>query len=190
MHSSIFDEAMSAYDDGLLLRAITLMEQCARSGDPVACFLVALWYREGSESKENLDASDAWLLRLRQLAVDGNAAAQWELGQHYRFGNLYPVDVDEANRLLERAAHGHNADAQFHLSCFLQAGSFGFTQDVASASHWFDRALEQGHPEATYMYALAHFVDGRPTENAIQLLRASADKGFRQAQYILQGLLQ
>ena len=189
MLSRVFEEAMSAYDDGKLRDAIALMEECAQGDDPVACFLTALWYREDVASKENIEASDAWLQRLKDLAFEGNTAAQWELGQQYRFGNLYPLDVEQANYFLDQAANSGNADAQFHLSCFLETGSYGYTRDLATAKIWFERALEQGHPEATYVHALSHFVDGRPTEEAIRLLRVSAEGGFRQSQALLHKVL-
>src|SRR5690348_2824469 len=96
LSSDKFHAAFKAYNDDRLDDAMRLMEECAREDDPVACFTMAIWHRE-TESPEALRRSACWLKRLEQLAEEGNARAQWELGQQFRFGNLLPYDVDRAN---------------------------------------------------------------------------------------------
>ena len=61
--------------------------------------------------------------------------------------------------------------------------------DPAEASKCYQRAFDQEHPETLYFYAIREFVDGRPTEEALRLLRKAAEKGFKQAGYVLQPYL-
>jgi uncharacterized protein len=100
--SAKFLEAMDAYDDDQPELALCLMEECARQGDPLACFTTALWYRNGEGVPMNLERSTKWLARLEELAEQGNLEAQWDVGQNYRFANLLPLNIERANYWLER----------------------------------------------------------------------------------------
>jgi TPR repeat protein len=91
--SEQFMAAIDAFDGGDAKLALQLMETCAGQDDPVACFTVALWYRSGEGAVVDIKRSEQWLARLEQLADQGNTEAQWELGQHYRFGNLLPQSL-------------------------------------------------------------------------------------------------
>ena len=101
--SEQFLAAMDAYNDDRTELALRLMEECARQGDPVACYMAALWYRNGEGTRVDMKRSAQWLARLEQLAERDDAEAQWELGQHYRFGDLLPLNIKRANYWLERA---------------------------------------------------------------------------------------
>lgn len=183
--SAEFLAAMAAYDrnDGEL--ALRLMEDCARNGDPVACYMAALWRRNRQDSSADKKRSEEWMARLEQLAEQGNGEAQWEFGQLYRFGDLIQSDIDKANFWLERAAENGFADAQHHLAWFFETGQYGYPVDSKAAEKWYHRALEQQHPETLYLFAVKQFREGRPTEEAIELLRRAADLGFAQAAEIL-----
>jgi len=183
--SDQFIEAMDAYDDGNAKRALHLMEKCAGQGDPVACFLVALWYRDGEGTAVDIERSAQWLARLERIADDGDAEAQWELGQHYRFGNLLPHDIDRANHWLERSAERGYAEAQHHLAWYLETGQHDYAVDRDAAETWYRRALMQEHPETMYLFACRKFRDGQPTEEALMLLKKAAGKGFRPAADVL-----
>lgn len=185
MRSHLFIEAMDAYDDGHPDVALQLMEKCANQGDPVACFTVALWYKSGEGSPVNLERSAYWLARLEDLAERGNPEAQWELGQHYRFANLFPMNIDRANFWLEEAANAGCGSAQHHLAWYLETGQYNYAVDPSNAALWYQRAFEQEHPETLYMFAVREFWGGKPTANAIRLLRRAAEKGFKQAADVL-----
>ena len=43
--------------------------------------------------------------------------------------------------------------------------------------------------ETLYLFAIRQFIDGRPTEEAVRLLRKAADKGFKQAGHVLHDYL-
>jgi len=181
-----FLEAMAAYDSDDEPLALRLMEQCAEAGDPVACYTTALWYKNGEGAPADSRRCAYWLQRLEQLAEDGNLVAQYELSGMYRWGDLLPLNVELANHWLERAATGGHGEAQHHLAWYCEFGQYDYPVDPTEAAKWYQRAFEQGHPETLYLYAVRLFRDGQPTEEAISLLRRAADKGFKQAEHVLQ----
>jgi uncharacterized protein len=185
--SDQFYKALDAYNDDRPELALRLMEECAAQGDPVACFTAAYWYKKGEGVPRDLEQSQRWLDRLEQLADAGDAEAQWEIGQHHRFGNLLPLNIERANYWLERAAEGSHGEAQHHLAWYYEFGQYDYPLDPAAAQKWYQRAFEQGNPETLYLYAVRLFKDGQPTEEAIALLKQAADKGFKQAEHVLQG---
>jgi TPR repeat protein len=176
---------MEAYNDSQPDLAFKMMEECAQEGDPVACYMAALWSREGDGIPANPERSEHWMAELEQIAASGNAEAQWELGQHYRFGDLWPEDITQANSWLEQAAANGCAEAQHHLGWYLETGQYGYEIDAAAARAWYEKALKQQHPETLYLFAMKHFRDGKPTQEAIELLKKAAAGGLLQAADIL-----
>jgi uncharacterized protein len=176
---------MDAYDNGQLEIAMRLMEECAEKGDPVACFTMALWNRDGDGVPINLERSKHWLILFEELAEKGNLEAQWELGQQYRFGNLFEPDTERANYWLELAAKGGYGEAQHHLAWYFESGQYGYPLEPQTSAAWYQRAFEQEHPETLYLFAIRQFRNGKPTEAALDLLRKAADKGFKQAVHVL-----
>lgn len=186
--SAQFSEAMAAYDSDDESLALRLMEQCAEGGDPVACYMTALWYSNGEGAPADSRRSAYWLQRLEQLAKEGNLVAQYELSGMHRWGDLLPLNVELANHWLERSAEGGYGEAQHHLAWYYEFGEYGYPVDRAAAESWYRRAFERGHPETLYLFALRQFKDGKPTEPALDLLRKAADKGFKQAEHVLRSV--
>jgi TPR repeat protein len=184
--SRIFLEAMEAYNRDDNVTALRLMETAAEQDDPVACFHAAFWHA-GREEGFPVDParSKHWLGKLEDLAEGDNAEAQWELGMHIRFGNLQSQNTELANYWLERAAENGYGEAQHHLAWYLETGQYGYPVDLDGAQSWYSRAFEREHPETLYLFAIRQFIDGRPTEEALRLLRKAADTGFKQADYVL-----
>jgi uncharacterized protein len=180
-HSPKFQSALAAYDANDLERALKLMEECAAEGDPKACALAASWHRDSEFPSATPKRSDEWLARFVQLAEEGNVEAQWDVGQSFRFGDLLPLDIEQANDWLERAAEGGSGDAQHHLAWFYEHGLYGYPIDRKKSEEWYERALKQEHPETLYLYAIKMFTDGQPTKEALEFLHKAADKGFKQA---------
>ena len=181
-----FHEAMEAYNRGDAEQAVRMMEECAWNNDPVACCLLASWYRTGDDCvPANISKSDEWLSRLEELAEQDNVEAQWELSMMYRFAALLPLDIGRANYWLERAAEGGYGEAQHHLAWYFETGQYGYPEDPEAAAEWYQRAFDQEHPETLYVFAMKEFKDGQLTEEAFRLLRKAADKGFAQAAHIL-----
>ncbi|WP_315784630.1 MULTISPECIES: tetratricopeptide repeat protein [unclassified Bradyrhizobium] len=187
MRSAKFLAAIDAYNNDRLEVATQLIRECADSGDPVACLTLARWSRDG-EAIPHIDGEVArWSSELRKLADAGDAEAQWELGQSYRFGDLMPMDVEEANRWLWRAATSGNADAQHHLAWYLEHGEYGISVDREMAEGWYKRAFDSGHEETVYLFAIRLLHSGK-TGEAIQLLERAAQGGLKQAAEVLVSL--
>lgn len=180
-----FFAALKASDQGRHAAAAQLMERCATRGDPVACYFMALWYRDGEGVRASSSQSQHWMNELVRLAEADHAEAQWELGQSMRFGNVFHCDISQANYWLERSAENGWGEAQHHLAWYLETGQYGFAEDHEAAEDWYLRAFEQGHPETLYFFALREFRNGKITEKAIALLTAAAEKGFKQAAHVL-----
>jgi uncharacterized protein len=184
--SNLFLEAMAAYDADDASLALRLMEQCAQAGDPVACHTTALWYKNGEGAAADSRRCAYWTQRLEMLAEDENLVAQWEVSCNLRWGVLLSFNIERANYWLERAAEGGYGEAQHHLAWYYEFGQYDYPHDLVAAQEWYQRAFEQEHPETLYLYAVRLFIDGKPTEDAIRLLRRAADKGFKQAEHVLQ----
>jgi len=183
--SAQFSAAMRASESGRPAEAVQLMAQCAKDGDPVACYLLAFWFQDGEVVPVDKEQSERWMREMERLAESGNPEAQWELGQSIRFGNLFQQDIARANHWLERAAENGWGDAQHHLAWFLQAGLYGYPRDLELSEKWYRRAFEREHPETLYFFALREFKSGQMTDRAKALLLRAAEKGFMQAAHVL-----
>jgi len=188
--SRLFLEAMEANNRDDNVTALRLMKAAAEQGDPVACFVAAFWHSGREEGfPADRERCKFWLGKLEDLAEADNGEAQWELGQHLRFGNLFSQSTELANHWLERAAKNGYGEAQHHLAWYLETGQYGYPIDPDASESWYSRAFEQDHPETLYLFAVRQFIDGRPTEEAVRLLRKAADKGFKQAGQVLHDYL-
>ncbi|MGD0400442.1 MAG: retroviral-like aspartic protease family protein [Syntrophobacteraceae bacterium] len=84
---------------------------------------------------------------LKELAEQGHANAQYELGYMYVMGQGVRQDYDEAVKWFRKAAEQGNAWGQGALGMMYHYGH-GVPQDYAEAEKWLRRAAEQGHAEA------------------------------------------
>ncbi len=80
--------------------------------------------------------------QLQGLAGQGDANAQWMLGQALLTGNLGTVDEAEAVRWLQLAADQGHALAQRDMGMLYEQGQ-GVTQDTLEAFFWYSRASRQ-----------------------------------------------
>ncbi|MES9967885.1 MAG: tetratricopeptide repeat protein, partial [Sedimenticola sp.] len=79
---------------------------------------------------------------LKQLAENGNAEAQYELGVTFRNGRLLPRDTGQAAAWFEKAAEQDHADAQYALGLYLS--SQDTRENQVKSQWWFQRAADQG----------------------------------------------
>jgi TPR repeat protein len=77
------------------------------------------------------------------LAEQGDALAQYNLGQMYRNGSGVPQDYAEAAKLYRPAAESGVIDAQNNLG-YMYSNGQGVPQDYAEAVKWYRLAAEQG----------------------------------------------
>jgi TPR repeat protein len=89
---------------------------------------------------------------LSQDAENGNAEAQFKLGNLYLEGEGVVQDNFAALRWFTLAAESDNANAQYNIAVMYLNG-IGVIKDPAQAVTWFVRAAENG--DATSQYTLA-----------------------------------
>lgn len=86
---------------------------------------------------------------LRTLAEQGNAEAQFNLGQWYEHGRGVPKDYAEALRWYRLAAEQGDSFAQFDLGNHYSEG-IGVPRDEKEAVRWWRMAADQGFPPAQH----------------------------------------
>ena len=127
---------------------------------------------------------------LRNVATEGDVAAQFDLGDKYLNGEGVPQDNTEAARWFRLAADQGHAGAQSNLGVMYRTGR-GVPQDDGESLRWYRLAADQGHAGAQFNLGLT-YGDGRgvPQDNgeAARWFRLAADQGHAEAQYFL-GLL-
>ena len=87
---------------------------------------------------------------LTPLAEQGDADAQYNLGEMYYFGTGVPQDYQTALEWFKLAAEQGHADAQYILGVLYHNGE-GVLQDYKVALKWLKLAAEQGHATAQYI---------------------------------------
>ena len=89
------------------------------------------------------------------LAKQGDAAAQYNLGQMYRKGQGVPQDDKTAVKWYRLAAEQGDAFAQYNLGLMYEDGT-GVPQDDKTAVKWYRLAAEQGNASAQYSLGLMY----------------------------------
>lgn len=94
------------------------------------------------------------LTTLQRIAEQGNANAQFTLGQKYEQGDGVPKNDQQAIKWYRKAAEQDDCDAQFSLARLYEEGTKTIPQSYQQAITWYKKAAEQGDPEA--MQRIAH----------------------------------
>ena len=93
---------------------------------------------------EGVPQDDGEAVKWFRLAADqGNASAQFSLGNMYRTGEGVPQDYGEAVKWFRLAADQGDVWAQLRLGVMYQMGQ-GVPQDDAEAFKWYRLAADQG----------------------------------------------
>lgn len=125
--------------------------------------------------------------RLLVLAEDGDAAAQFAVGQKFSFGEGVGCDPASAASWYERAAAAGNADAMVNLAGLYRNGR-GVARDPAKAVVWLERAVEQDGLFAAFelgqMYAAGEGVS-KNCDRAEHLFRTALANGHPEARKAL-----
>ncbi|MCQ4189473.1 peptidoglycan-binding protein [Methylocystis suflitae] len=133
-----------------------------------------------------LSPGDA-LARIERLAVEGNPAAQYEMGARLVEGRGAARDAKAAAHWFEKAAEMGLALAQYRLGSMYERG-VGVGRDYARARLWYERAAESGNARAMHNVAvlLAEGGDGKPDyAAAAEWFRRAAEYGIRDSQFNL-----
>jgi TPR repeat protein len=121
------------------------------------------------------------------LAQEGNAKAEYNLGQMYISGDGVPQDVETAQNWYRRSAEHGYSEAQYTL------GALHFRQVVALKSHeeavdWYRKAAEQGHARSQLNLGDLYFkgeVVQQDVPTALEWYRKAAGQGNGEAQHHL-----
>ncbi|WP_018409102.1 SEL1-like repeat protein [Methylocystis rosea] len=133
-----------------------------------------------------LSPGDA-LATIERLAVEGNPAAQYEMGARLVEGRGAARDAKAAAHWFEKAAEMGLALAQYRLGSMYERG-VGVARDYARARQWYERAAESGNARAMHNVAvlLAEGGDGKPDyAAAAEWFRRAAEYGIRDSQFNL-----
>ena len=87
------------------------------------------------------------LAEIRAIAKQGDAEAQYTVGEIYDYGESVQEDYAEAMKWFRLAADQGNAEAQFNLGVMYYFG-VSVPKDYAEAMKWFRLAADQGYAEA------------------------------------------
>lgn len=130
---------------------------------------------------------DAWekgdykgaVTRWRAAADQGNADAQFNLGQAYKLGRGVPADLKQAETWYGKAAwQGHEqAEASYGLALFANGKR-------SEALTWLQRAVQRGDPRAQYVLGTMYFngdVVAKDWVRAYALVTRSSQTGLDEA---------
>ncbi len=118
---------------------------------------VALRAETLDEAKAAIDAGDyhAAAAIYKNLATQGNAKAQYNLGLMYSSADGLREDRAEALKWYRASAEQGFVDAQYKLGTILLRREWG-TPDYAESIKWYTRAAEQGHERSQLDLGVAY----------------------------------
>lgn len=110
---------------------------------------------------------------LMQKAQNGNAKAQTELGEAYRFGWLgLEKNANEAEKWYLKAAEQGHAEAQYELGWWYYVGP-GVPKDNEKAEYWLRKSAAQGYAGAYFPLGL--FYEDTNKQEAIYWFKKRMD---------------
>lgn len=142
-----------------------------------------LQHLQSSRSSQRKLASEARAAQLR--ADQGDANAEYELGQMYLLGHGVPQDDAQANYWYQKAADQGLAKAEVAIGDLYCDGD-GVEQSYADALAWYGKAANQGYPMAEQAMGKMNFYGYGLPQNyfgAFTWYKKSADQGTAKSQY-------
>jgi len=126
--------------------------------------------------------------QLKNLAEQGNAFAQFNLGLAYEKGQGVKQDYKQAIEWYTKSAEQGNAFAQFNLGTLYYFGQ-GVKQDFNKAIEWYTKSAEQGNADAQNnlgaIYAKGEEGVEQDYKQAVYWYTKSAEQGNAFAQFNL-----
>lgn len=123
-------------------------------------------FEEGLAAYKRYDYAAA-LEEWRPLAEQGDANAQYYLGELYQQGRGVRREVATAVDWYRMAAEQGQVDAQLRLAELYEAGR-GVPRDIAEAVRWLLEAARRGHAEAMYRLGLKYAAGEGVTRDLVQ----------------------
>ena len=117
---------------------------------------------------------------MRSLEKDPNTRQQTMIVFRDEF--LQACSLDSTQDVLRKAAEAGERSAQFELASHLERCNT--TQNIAEIAHWFQKAADQGHPDAQFRMGQAYEVGlgvKRDAARAVEYYRRSTEGGREEA---------
>lgn len=143
-------------------------------------------FEKGLKAANSGDFATA-LAEWQPLAEQGDASAQFYLGQMYLLGKGVPQDNQAALKWYTLAAEQGDAAAQFILGGMYNEG-LGVPQDDKTAVKWYTLSAEQGDATAQNNLGTMYFQgNGVPQDytESVKWYRLAAEQGDASAQFNL-----
>lgn len=137
------EEALSAFKQGNYGAAVKELNTLGDAGNISAQIMLGALYNKGGAVPRNDKMAATWF---EKAATQGNAEAQYQLGNLYENSQL-PKDYKAAANWYLKAAQQGLAKAQARLGVLYSEG-MGVTQNTNEALLWSGKAAIQGNPDA------------------------------------------
>ena len=166
-------------------KAIAYLKKSYEAGYAVAGYDVADSLPDGSPEQDEIrnHAKD----KILELANEGDACAQNNLGAMYYYGNGVAQSDEKAAEWYLKAAEQGLADAQYILGGMYKYG-WGVELSYEKAVEWVLKAAEQGLVDAQYILG-GMYINGagveQSYEKAAEWVLKAAEQGLADAQYDL-----
>jgi hypothetical protein len=193
-------------------QSIRGLRSAADKGDAVAEFLLGYAYQQGLGLSKDMTETARWYARAagsgdagsqtavkdfsqaleayRQLAEQGDAAAELYLGLAYDLGTGVPHNAFEAARWYRKAAAQGSSSAASNLGVLYYNGD-GMPRDNAEAATWFSSAATRGNVTAQYCLGRLYYRgEGVPQDyaKAAAWFEKAARQGNAPAQVFLSSM--
>jgi TPR repeat protein len=142
----------------------------------LAAFLIATGAAAASDHPPSQAQARKILNRIRPIAQQGNANAQYNMGVLYDDGYGVARDYATAMQWYKKAAAQHYAKAEHNLG-MMYADGHGVAKNMDKAAYWFKRAANDGEPASennlAVMYARGQGVPQNISKAALWAARAA-----------------
>lgn len=176
---TIVDSAATAPRNAVL--GAHYLKIAADNGSVKASALYGMCLIEGRGCISDFDAAEHYFLIAANKDDD---AAMEMLGEMYYFEKYGRVNLEKCFKYTMMAAERGNGDAIFNIGCLYMNGE-GVTKNLDEAIYWFTKSSGLGNAGAKNNLALVMEEKNGKSDDALFLLRKSADEGDAMAQYNL-----
>lgn len=149
------------------------LKTAADNGDVKAAVLYGTCLIEGRGCFTDFDAAERYFLT---AADKGDDAAMEILGEIYYFEKYGRVNLEKCFKYTRMGAELGNSEAIFNLGCLYMNGD-GVTKNLDEAIYWFTKSSGLGNAGAKNNLALVMEEKNGKSDDALFLLRKSADAG-------------
>jgi len=172
-YAFVLNQEQSQKDKALIAELSDELRKFAEEGDDASLFVIGASYVTGTAGVlQDLEVGAIWL---RKAADQGNAAAQWSLGNMYRNGEGVEQDYLQAVAWYRKAAEQGDSMAQKNLGEMYDLG-LGVVQNYQEAYAWLSVATANG----AYSAETRDLVAAKLTPAALNEARALAERYFQQ----------